>query len=206
MTYQLSISISPQDLNAIKQNGQRVVVSQQIASQGSGLPVAWSAFEPLTSNNFAWENSYQAYASKNQLVPGVLIYPSSQAGLSFGESIPYKQSGFGKPEGGPYVPSNAMVISNQDSSSTQISAGLSQQYYINGRQTSAGPACASSIMKNMNSTFTPQANIQVFLASNINSGTVLSSIPSNACSLSFADGEYSQSIRYDASSGRFVNA
>lgn len=204
MNYNLSVFISENDLQNILATGQCVVLAKSVECAMSDMPVAWSVFRPFLNNQLSWNSEFQAFAADSRLMTGVVINPIYQADVGFGQNIPYTTQGFGTPKSGA-SPANSMAVTNQGNDQ-QITTGLSQRSNVNGMNMNASPICVLSLSKQLTATLTPLENVQVFLGSYMNNGTVLSQIPSNACSVSFGGGAYSRSIQYDGASGCFVEA
>jgi len=202
MSYSLSIMISNSDLQQIYASNKSVILVKTVASALSETPTAWVAFRPMTNNQVSWGTAYQAFASNTQIINGIMIYPTSQADVGFGQAIEYSSGGFGTPESNA-APSTAMEVINLMKGQT-MTTGLSQASNVNGMQQSATPICALSLMSAMSVTLTPIETVSIFLASNTMQGAVMCNLPSNACAVSFSNGSSSCTVQYSSASESFI--
>ncbi len=203
-TYTLNLAVDDAGLAAINASGQKVTI---VKSVGSGEDVAWLLFEPLESNTITWEETYSVYASATNIEAGATIATQSTKVASGGNSYTFENGSFsnGVPGPGP----TEYVVENQDSAITisgveMITSGLYQGAVVNGNNTAA-PLNAASVLFNETGTFTPIETIQVYLSSYNNNGLVISSVASNALTVTYTDNTVA-SIKFNDTTNTFEMA
>lgn len=133
--YTLTIQAAPQTLQALVQGGYTLYALQAVQGAGGGVPVAWLRTRAFSENTrLAWENTYQAYTSTSQSVPGGTITAIAAYPIAPGQTLQVTS-----PTGTGTVVSGGVAgeVSILNQTTVPFTAGLAQS--MNG---SGEPLCA----------------------------------------------------------------
>ncbi|MDR1015776.1 MAG: hypothetical protein LBL86_12495 [Coriobacteriales bacterium] len=202
--YRLTIDFDAADLDKIHENKQRVIIVKHTKEQKSA--VAWVSFDPLEHNTVGWGDAVVLYASSGEVQGGSKIITQSKI-----VGTPQIETVF---DGGSFrlirpdntISPTSYEVTNQDMSESELIFGLAQSVTLNGTQTFPDyPINAVIVPQGHSAVMTPIEGIDVFLAANIDSSTVLSRIDSTSIALTYTEGTVELSIRYDPANGVFYS-
>jgi hypothetical protein len=206
MSYELAVAFTNEQLNTIYATGTNVIVAKP---SGGGAPnVAWQAFRPMQANTLDWEELYGVYASTAQITNGAKLTQLSSTGIPAAMEKLYtlQPSGViaGPASGGT---SNAFSLLNQYASSMgYMTVGLYQDATINGTKIAGNAVSAAPVMLQSTATMTPYTTVYIWLASQVVSNSVVTTVTSPMTELRFGGGVDTISVSYDSSSGKFLPA
>ncbi|NDI35738.1 hypothetical protein [Chengkuizengella sediminis] len=198
MEYQLKIEFEDKDLKNIYSAAQKVVLIKESPGNDS---VAWVTIDPFEYNTVSWNENYNVYCSKTQIQNGATIDKLSEKNAEersvydFGSGI-FENNKGEKTSKGSYQVNNTTT--------DNLTFGLAQDVVANGSKTIGAPINASTVLAGQNGIFTPFEKVKILLQSNVMDGLVLSTISSNIYTAEFGGEIDSLSVRYDGSTGHFI--
>jgi hypothetical protein len=206
--YTLNTSFTQETLRVMRATGANVVVAK--SSDAPTPPnVAWVVFHPFENNQLEWEEEYGIYASNTDLVNGALITKMSQSEFPAqdGKIYEFTPNGFfGPPSPGGVPGSFTSINAYKDpyTGKAYLTFGLFQDADINGARAKALPVSAAVVPYAQKVTMTPCTTIYLWLQSQVQSGSVLTTVSSPMTKVRF-DGSITElSLAYDAETGKFI--
>ncbi len=202
MQYQINIFFDQASLEELyAEEGSIVLVkSVNTSSSSSNVPIAWIASrQPLMYNAIDWTDTYALYAASNKIMPGMIINAAVESPANLGSAYTFEASLQFAASGS----SNAGTIALTNASSDLTSFGLMQSATVNGTSMS-GPTNVSTVLSQMKTLYTPTETVSLFISEMAESGQVLSSIPSNALTVTLSSTNPTANVIYDRSTGTFI--
>ncbi|MCH9638851.1 MAG: hypothetical protein K0U40_05095 [Betaproteobacteria bacterium] len=202
-SYKLDTAFTNEQLAVLNTTGTNVVVAKPTA--GSGPNVAWQVFHPMQDNTLSWEELYGIYASTSEVTNGAILTQLSSTGLPALENKLYtiEPSGAvsGPASGG--TPASLAMLNNY-SYKTYLTVGLYQDATVNGTKIIGNALSAAPVLLKSTATMTPFTIIYIWLASQVISNTVVTTVTSPMTKLVFGGGVDNISVAYDSESGTFI--
>lgn len=198
MQYQLNVNISPQALKSINAAGQKVTITKSTGA--SEKQVAWVAFTAFEENSVIWDENYGLYASNTKIENGARIVEVSTTEANDQTQYPFHENSFGT--GLEKLKQGQFGIVNKNGD--ELTFGMMQAIGIEGAATKLRPYNAVSILNQEQATFQPVETIQIFLAENIDSGTVITSVQGNQLTVIYSGTTTKQTVKYDMETSSFV--
>lgn len=209
MEFQLDLSIDTVDLRILKAAQMRIVLAKPVGSANPN--VAWLSFDPFEGNSVTWTEEYGLYASNSELKAGAQIVKISSAPFPAqdGKYYAFKSDAtfYGPNSGGDVPPLNSFRVFNEMPTSQYplLLFGLMQSARVNGKTAEFRPLNANQVPAGTSVTFTPLTTVQVWLQSNLVSGTVLVDVISKVTQVTFGKDINKQQLKYDPNKGQFVS-
>jgi hypothetical protein len=207
-TFNLKTAFTEADLQRFLASGSNVVVAKPNA--GGSPNVAWVVYRPLLDNTMTWEEQYGIYASNADIVNGATLTQMSQSEFPAIDAMMYPltpagyfgpPSPFGKT--GSYYTQNGY---NNLADKGYLTMGLYQNANVNGSKVTASAVSAAPVIYQSTAEMTPFTTIYLWIQSNVKSNTVVTTVTSPQTIVTFGGSVTTVSLRYDASSGKFVTA
>jgi hypothetical protein len=197
--YTLNLNINQSDLVNLRLSGANIAVGKQIGAQN----MAWIVIPPLSVNSVNWVEEYGIYASNTPLQNGATIVQMSNLPASPGATYVLSASGTLTAQGGG-APAGSYSVSNQDYTTVpSLTFGLSQSANVNGSQLNGNAASAATVLFQSTTVISPSPSVVVWVQAEIQSSTVVTSVPTPQTQVSFAGGVTQVSLVYDGNSGTF---
>lgn len=198
MTYTLNISFSPEDLQEMQMRNERVALVK--VSHDPHPPLVWATFQPFQHNTVQWEEEHEVYASFNPVVPQNQMQVMTQQHAVAQSRYVFSWNHFMGPLPQVAQPTGTYQIENGAPSHT-ATVGLAQNININHTVFVDRPINAVTIAEKVVS-FTPTAEVLVFVAPMVQSGHLHSSHMWNATRIQLKFNP-TQSIQWNATNGTF---
>lgn len=166
--YNITINMSDDTVIKLLNGGFKLYAFKAVqTSQGGGLPTVWFTSDTFqAATEVTWEEKYQAYVSRSQIVPGGRIVASSAYPIDFGQTLEVGPGGTGTVTG-QVKPSLPIFIEN--TVNTEYTCGISQLH--DGKYT---PLCALPLYGQNTVTVRPiERVLLMFATSQVNTGTVI---------------------------------
>lgn len=203
-TYQLTIDIDNAGLTNIYNAGQYVTLVKSVIASSTESQVAWISFQPLQTNVVSWVENYYLYATTTAMQSGATITMTSTSSNAVQEGWLYTFQN-GQFNGGTSGTGTTFNVANQMNNAS-YNFGLAQYASVNNVSTFA-PLNAVSVLYNETASFTPQEIISIYLSSFSNNGTVISSVASNALTVTLTSTSPSAVIGFnDANNTFYLNS
>jgi hypothetical protein len=206
-TYTLQTAFTQQDLERLYITGTNVIVAKPNA--GGAPNVAWIVFRPLIDNSMTWTDSYGIYASNTDLVNGAALYQISRTAFPAEVAKAYELSPAGafvgpgsNTEPGSYTAGNAY----NNLPKGYLTFGLYQRAQANGNQYDWNAVSAAPVLYNSTAQITPFTTIYLWTQSSVVGNSVITKVTSEQTIVTFGGSTTDVSLRYDATTGRFVPA
>lgn len=200
-TYTLNIEFDAADLPTIYKAKEKVVLIKQTEP---GNSLAWITFDPFTNNTVDWTDNYALYASKVSVEEGATIRRLANTTASPRKRYTFNQGAFLPPADAPQLSQGQYEVFNDYGEEPWLTFGLAQDVNVNGTAYVNSPINAAVVPYKHTAKFTPFEKIKVYLGVNMQQSLVITSVASEALTLDFGASSIEQSIKYVASSGRFV--
>jgi len=207
--YQLNINISAADLQTIYAAKENIILIKTVEDQA---PFSWVSFPPFEGNAVTWEEeNYSVYASATTDNGGVVVTSFSEQAAQPSQNYTFDQSGaFSQPTQVPIGP-NAYQVTNQYSPEANLVFGLVQTVSVNGAAIDKALLNAQFVPLAQHAIFRPTTQLTIFLASNIVAGETVdpsteSGVISQSTTITFADGVFTATVTYNATTGSFVQS
>jgi hypothetical protein len=177
--------------HTLKQN---VIVAKSVTTGNNklhlpndqGTNVGWLSFAPLENNAITWETYYTVYASDTAIQEGNVISQESSWRGNADSCVYYDFNGAKFTRGADVDPcSGGYYIHNKDTN--PYTFGISQENSHSAE--SVYPLIAITVGGGESASFTPVEMASVFLSAYKDSGTVITSVWSNPCTVTLKDGE-----------------
>jgi hypothetical protein len=168
--YEIDITMAPATVTALLNGNYNLYGFKAVqAAQGGGAPLVW--FQ-LTSTEYSaltqlqWSVQYQAYTSTSTIVPNGKVTASYATNVELGQQLNVEPGGIGNvTTAGP-----ATAISVYNTTSTQFTAGISQQ----AADGSNNPMCAFPLYGQQLDVIAPiEKVLLMFSTQPVNTGTVI---------------------------------
>lgn len=224
MTYTLNVLIDADYLGPINKAKEKVVLIKLVTTGGKGT--AWVTFDPFQQNVVSWNNSYYIYASLIDPVEGAQIIINLSTPAQVRYEYTFTDTFFNgqfnsQLEVGQYGVSNQVPYNQRQ----WVTFGMAQPYTVNGEAIGITPINAQVVPALHSAKFTPTETVQIFLASDIENGTVhniddpafsstgSTKIPSLGYTkeaesvtteLSFGSNKQTITVAYDANLAKFI--
>ncbi len=203
--FELRIAFTDEQLQTIYQTNTNVVIAKPTSE--SDPNVAWQVFKPLRSNKLTWEEQYGIYASTCSMQNGALLEQLSNVPIPAATNKLYtlEPSGIisGPTTGGS---PNAFALQNLYEPSNYMTVGLYQDATVNGTDIIGNAISAAPVMLASTALMTPFTTVYIWLQSQIESNTVITTVTSPMTELKFGGAIDSISVAYDTASGKFLMA
>ncbi|EGG17004.1 hypothetical protein DFA_07985 [Cavenderia fasciculata] len=184
-------------LAAIASAQEKVCVVKSVNGQVSN--VVWVTFKPFAQNQISWKEEYGLYASSTQIQNGATISRlSTLKAAAKGHQYPFNSSGFFDQADSVSVTSYGLVNNYGE----PLTFGLTQSALINGVQVDS-ELNATTVLGNQTAEYTPIVTLSVFVQSQQNNGSVISSITSQSLTLTYTS-DTTKAVFYDDNSNSFV--
>lgn len=169
-----------------------------------GDSVIWVATLPFENNVIEWENNYQLYASRQEVLHGATIAKMSETAGITSLEFEFKNGIFQNAQPSKAVGSNQYEIHNAMDAYSSLTFGLAEAVRVNGEMQNGKPINAVLLPYNHTAVKSPVEKIQVFMARDIDDGIVQTREYGNVISLTYSGNESEKFIRYDETQGIFV--
>lgn len=194
--YSVNINMEEQTIDALSNNGYILYAFKAVKTTAKGSPVVWFKTENYGLNTkISWSEEYEAYTSKTDISPNVLIVDSNSYPISLGNTLNITSStGIGSVDTSQGTP-GAINIHNQ--TSTQFTTGISQKL----DDGSVNPLCAFPLFGNMLDVIAPiEKVVLMFSTTPVNTGSVIEQSFSPAILVDLT-GENSRTVSFDINNG-----
>jgi hypothetical protein len=195
-SYKLNTNFGKDDLKILHDTNSNVVVAKP--TLGSDPSIAWVVFRPFENNSMSWLEQYGIYASNVEPVNGAILtqmsktgYPAQDRSLypftsdgSFGDRVPGGAAGS-------YYTKNEYINEHK-----VLTFGLFQEAVVNGEKTSSAIS-AAPVMHNYKATMTPYTTVFLWVQSDVESNTVVTSVTSAQTEVKFGGGITEISLTYE---------
>lgn len=207
--YKLTLHIDNDDLKVMNEGKQKIVIRKS-SSDDKNPNVAWLAFKPMATNTITWETNYGLYASTTQLKSGAKVERMSQ--------LPTRAKPTDFPSAGKcYKLNDAAIFEdayvslekgtygfiNDFDSEKYLTCGLLLAANVNGK-VMLEPQSAVLVSMGQTMKSKPLEILEVFIASDIDSGSVLTEITGQKYTAVYQGKIDSITCEYDASHAVFV--
>lgn len=202
MNFKLHINFTEEALEIISKAHQRIVLIKQTAGN-KDTAVAWVSTKPWMRNSIEWTESFALYASNSEIMNGATIHKMSDKAAACG--IQYKLAeGMLKTTGiMASNPENSYIIRNEQDDYPAVTAGLAQSVSVNGTAYVNNPINAVYLPLGQTATMTPIERVRISLQNDINDGTVITHLTSDALDICYEEGETEHIVGYNPKTGRF---
>lgn len=166
--YGITINMSDDTVIKLLDGGFKLYAFKAVqTSQGGGLPTVWFTSDEFEANTVVtWQEKFQAYVSRSQIVPGGKIVASSSYPINFGQTLEVGPGGTGTVTG--QVDPN-LPIYVENTTTTQYTSGISQLH-----DDVYTPLCALPLYGLNTVTIRPIEKVLLMFATDqINTGTVI---------------------------------
>ena len=203
--YKLNVNFSDTGLKSIYGAGMKLAIVKSVEGNSS-VPVIWVSTLPFENNTIEWEQEYQVYASRQEIMHGATISKLSETLGITNLAFDFKAGIFQNAHPDSAVGENEYGIHNAMNEYPALTFGLSEAVRVNGELQKGKPINAVSILYNCTAAMSPIEKVQVFLTNDINDGVVHTREFSNSIEVIYENNDVEKSIRYDESKGIFVPA
>ena len=200
--YRLNITFKESDLDLIYETNEKVVLVKHTEGNADSQ-VAWVTFDPLMYNTVDWTNDFAVYASTSDIQNGARINMMSDKMASPKVLYNFYNGYFQNPAIADTMKSNTYAISNNYSKKSALTFGLAQQVVVNNEAFPNKPINAILVPFGQSAQMTPIEKIDVYLMCDIETSTVVSKIMSPVLTVIYGEEDYSNSIEYNSSTGKF---
>lgn len=205
--YTLNVSFTVDDLKLLNTAGSNVIVAKP---NGNSVPnVAWIAFRALEHNSMTWEESYGIYASNTELTAaGADLYQVSQTKYPAVPGKLYDLAPYGAFEGpgANAATGSYSAVNLYKNDQKYLTFGLYQNAQVNGTQSTGNAVSAAVVPYNNKAVITPYTTVYIWLASQVVSNSVITSVTSVQTIVQFGAEVTKISLQYDSGSGQFIPA
>ncbi|KHA56812.1 hypothetical protein NM74_09705 [Aeromonas hydrophila] len=206
--FKLTLHVDQDDLRIMHDAGQKIVIRK---SSSSGEPnVAWIAFKPMASNTVKWTTNYGFYASTTEIRSGAKIDRMSQLPTRSNPSVYPAASELYKLNDAAIFENNAGSLEpgeygfiNSFNSEKYLTCGLLLAANVNGKIV-LEPQSAILVPKGNKMKAKPFEILEVFIASEVDSGSVLTQVTSNIYKATYEGKINHISCEYNADKAAFV--
>lgn len=206
-TYTLRTSFTQQDLQRFYATGTNIVVAKP---NGGGAPnVAWIVFRPLGENSMTWTDEYGIYASNTDLVAGAILNQMSRTAYPAEPAKTYELSPAGTfvGPGSNTQPGSYTAVNAYDNlPKGYLTFGLYQRAEVNGDRYDWNAVSAAPVLYNSTAQITPFTTIYLWTQSSVVGNSVVTTVTSEQTVVTFGGTVTEVSLRYDATTGKFVAA
>jgi hypothetical protein len=201
-TYNLALTFTDEQLKALYVTGSKVIIAKPIG--GSVANVAWQAFQPMAANAISWEEKYGIYVSASEVVHGSQLLQNAATGNAQADTL-YTIEANGvitnNSQGG-YK--DAYSLLNNYDDKPYMTVGLYQGATVNGLTIPNNAVSATAILLKSTAVMTPGTALYIWILSQVDSNTVVTTITSPTTQLVFGDGISSISVVYNSRTGMFM--
>eukprot|EP01132_Coremiostelium_polycephalum_P003198 gene3198-4004_t len=198
-TYALEFEFDSTGLKTLSDSKQQVCIVKSVGGQPGNI--VWVSFKPFLNNKVTWQEIYGLYASSTQIQNGATISRlSTVKSIQKTKQYPFNQAGYFDPANSTRVTDYGLV--NQYGET--LTFGLTQVAEVNGKLVDS-ELNAVTVPNGNTAEFTPIVTLSIYTAAQLNNGSVISNISSNALVLEYSS-ETSQKVKYDSVSNIFVKA
>lgn len=208
LQFTLNASFSETDLNNIHNTNSSVIVAKP--ADGDEPNVAWLSFRPFPDNQIVWEEQYGIYASNTELQHGAELTQLASTGVPAADDKIYRllPSGhFGPPEG--VGTKNAFTAINEYNNlpaPASLVFGLYQDASVNGVDIIGNAVSAAPVLFNSTSVMTPFTTVYIWIQSEVQSNTVVTTITSPLTAVTFGGDVSEITLKYNPLGGNFIPA
>ncbi len=203
--YSLDVHFTDDQLKAIYTAGSNVVVAKP--SGNSNPNVAWQVFKPMQANTLSWGEEYGIYASTSEVTNGAKLVQLSNVPVGAAMDKLYtleSNSTISGPDDGGQP--NAFALLNKFDQQPLMTVGLYQDANVNGTEITGNAISAVPTLLSSTAFMTPYTTVYIWLQSQVVSNSVVTTVTSPMTELRFGGGVNDISVKYDANSGKFINA
>lgn len=204
-SYQLDVAFTDEQLKILYATGSNVVIAKP---SGGGAPnVAWQVFKAMQANTINWDEEYGIYASTAEVVNGAKLSQLSSVPVGAAMDKLYTlepNSIISGPTAGGQA--NSFALQNKYNNKPYMTVGLYQDATVNGTQIAGNAVSAAPVILASTAIMTPYTTVYIWLQSQVVSNSVVTTVTSPMTELRFGGGVDDMSIKYDSSSGKFINA
>lgn len=205
MEFKLQILFSVEQVENIEKAGLRVILAKQ--NPKGEVDVAWQAFSPMSFNKISWQENYGIYATTAGINHGAELKQLSWVPVGAASHKLYILQNSAKIAGpGIGGAANSFALENQYSHKSMMTVGLFQDANVNGVDIVGNACSAAAVLTASTAIMTPHTSVSVWLQSDVESNTVVTTVTSPVSSFKFSDDITSLSIVYDSESGMFSRA
>jgi hypothetical protein len=205
MEFKLQISFSAEQLENIDKARLRVILAKQ--NTGRGVDVAWQAIDPMPFNEIIWQENYGIYASTAGIKHGAVLIPDYWIPVGAASNKLYILTHAGRIAGpGIGGAANSFALENQYDKQPMMTIGLFQDANVNGVDIAGNACSAAPVLLGSIAVMTPDTTISVWLQSDVESNTVVTTVTSPVSNFKFGGDLTAISIEYDSVSGSFYRA
>jgi hypothetical protein len=206
-TYTLRTAFTQQDLERFYATGTNIVVAKP---NGGGAPnVAWIVFRPLIDNSMTWTDEYGIYASNTDLIAGAVLSQMSKTGYPAEPAKMYELAPAGAFVGpGSNTPAGSYTALNSYDNLPKgyLTFGLYQRAEVNGSRVDANAVSAAPVLYGSTAQITPFTTVYLWTQSSVVGNSVITTVTSEQTIVTFGGSVTQVSLRYDATTGKFVPA
>ncbi|EGG13645.1 hypothetical protein DFA_11406 [Cavenderia fasciculata] len=196
-SYELKFAFTQAGLAALASAQEKVCVVKSVNGKVSN--VVWVTFKPFLNNQLSWQETYGLYSSSSQIQNGATINRlSTLKNAAKGHQYPFNSSGFFDQANSVSVKGYGIVNNYGES----LTFGLTQTALVNGVQVDS-ELNATTVLGNQSAEYTPIVTLSVYVASQQNNGSVISSITSQSLTLTYTS-DTSKSVFFDDTQNMFV--
>jgi len=203
--YQLDVAFTNEQLETLFATGSNVIIGKKSVA---GLPnVAWQVFRPFQNNVISWEDEYGIYVSPVEIKNGEKLFQASTVniGAVTGQLYTLEPSAV---ISGPISSGQqgAYALLNKYSYKSYMTVGLFQNAVVNF--TDGGKNCisANSVLLNSTAIMEPFTTVYIWIQANLVSNSIVTTITSVVTELKFDNSVTTLSVKYESSTGKFINA
>lgn len=165
--YQVNISMSSETVQALIKHNYNLYGFKAVQSSiGGGAPLVWFKTQDFSVETvIEWEKQYEAYTSKDVIIPNGRIRSSFSASINLGQTLLVEAGGIGQVVNG----GQPQAISIQNNTSVSFTCGISQR-----QEGVASPICAFPLFGNNLDVIAPIEKVLfMFSTTPVNTGTVI---------------------------------
>lgn len=195
-TYSISISMNQETVNDLSANNFVMYGFKAVRTTAAGAPLVWFGTTSYgIDTDLNWEQRYQAYTSKSQIVPGGTVRATNAYDIDLDQTlVVVDKSGIGDVDTGAGTPRAISVLNQTD---TQFTCGISEMQPTGA----VTPLCAFPLFGNNLDVMAPVARVLLmFTTVAVNTGTVVYQAYSPGVLIDLTDVN-SRAIAYDINTG-----
>jgi hypothetical protein len=203
-SYELKVAFTEEQLTNLYITGSNVIIAKPLVN---GPPdVTWQVFKPIQNNTLKWNEEYGMYASTSEVINGSELnqFSSVPVGAVMDKLYTLEPSAVisGPASGGQ---PNSFTLLNKYSDKPYLTMGLFQDATVNGTIISGNALSADYTLLASTAFMTPFTTVYIWLQSQIKSNSIVTVVTSPLTKLRFEGDIKNLSVKYDSSSGEFIN-
>jgi len=204
LSFELNLNFSNDQLETISETNTKVIVAKP--TNGGAPNVAWQSFDPLTDNTLTWEEKYGVYVTTSKVVNGAELTKLSATDIPAANGKLYTLGNAGSisTPGASVDAKTSFSLLNSYSKQPYMTVGLYQDANVNGTAIAGNAISAAGTMLASTAVMTPYTTLYVWLQSEVQSNTVVTTVTSPMTELKFGGSVETISTSYDAETGMFL--